>query len=320
MSTREVSHNRPAARSAPGAAGRKPTVKDGPFIEAKELVVAYSPGRSAGPGRYAPVNGLRMYYQVHGRGRPLILLHGALTTIEMSFGAVLPSLARDRRVIAVEQQAHGRTADIDRPLSQEQMADDTAQLLRQLGIVEADFLGYSMGGATALQIAVRHPGLVRKLAVVAGAYNNAAFDPEMARMMQDIDPMAAGWTEEVRLEFERVAPKPEQWSSTVTRVKQAFDPSRGLRGAQLRSIRADTLLVAGGADQVVCREHVEEISRLVPMARLEVCSGADHANVVGHAAPLIPAFLEAPVLKPRPGGEGRGARRAAGLSAGADMR
>lgn len=303
-------------------ASRRPTVKDGPFIEAKELVVAYSAlGRAAaGLGRYAPVNGLRMYYQIHGRGRPLILLHGGLTTIEMSFGAVLPSLARDRRVIALEQQAHGRTADIDRPLSYEQMADDTAQLMRQLGIAEADFLGYSMGGATALQIAVRHPGLVRKLAVVAGPSNNAALDPEMSRMMQDADPMAGGWTQEVRLEFERVAPKPEQWPSTVTRVKQAFDPARGLRSAQLRSIRADTLLVAGDADQVVCREHVEEIARLVPTARFEVCRGADHVSVIGHAAPLIPAFLEAPLLKRRGAVDGRGPRRAVGLSVGAEVR
>src|SRR5262249_55916520 len=110
---------------------------------------------------YAPVNGLEMYYEIHGRGRPLVLLHRAYMTIE-GFGKILPGLAETRQVIAVEQQAHGRTADVDRPLTYEQMADDTAALLRHLGIEEADVFGYSMGGGVALQLAMRHPELLRK--------------------------------------------------------------------------------------------------------------------------------------------------------------
>src|ERR687891_743880 len=100
---------------------------------------------------YASVNGLKMYYEIHGTGKPLVLLHGALTTIDTSFGKVLPSLAKSRQVIAVEQQGHGHTADIERPLTYEQMADDTAELLRQLEIENADVFGYSMGGNIALQ-------------------------------------------------------------------------------------------------------------------------------------------------------------------------
>jgi len=121
---------------------------------------------------YAPVNGLDMYYEIHGAGQPLVLLHGALSAIGTSFGKVLPSLAETRRVIAVELQAHGCTADVGRPLSYEQMADDTAALLRHIGVEEAaDVFGYSMGGGVALQVAVRHPEAVRKL-VLASVYHD----------------------------------------------------------------------------------------------------------------------------------------------------
>jgi len=108
-------------------------------------------------GNYASINGLKMYYEIHGTGRPLVLLHGALCTIEACFGKTLPLFARTRQVIAVEQQAHGRTADIDRPLTTEQMAEDTVALLRQLKIDNADFFGYSMGAGIALQITLRYP-------------------------------------------------------------------------------------------------------------------------------------------------------------------
>ena len=123
---------------------------------------------SRGHSGYVSVNGLRMYYEIHGDGLPLVLLHGGLMTIETSFAGFLPSLARTRRVIAVEQHAHGRTADIDRPLTFEQEANDTAALLEQLQIVNADVFGYSDGGILGLGLAIRQPSLVRKL-VLAGA-------------------------------------------------------------------------------------------------------------------------------------------------------
>src|SRR5919202_6383377 len=127
-------------------------------------------GTSAPQTGYASVNGLRMYYELHGTGRPLILLHGAFSAIGTSFGALLPDLAKTRQVIAFELQAHGRTADIDRPLSMEQMADDTAAALEQLGIDRADIFGYSMGAAVALHLAIRHPEVVRKLVLASVSY------------------------------------------------------------------------------------------------------------------------------------------------------
>jgi pimeloyl-ACP methyl ester carboxylesterase len=120
-------------------------------------------------GSYVSVNGLNMYYEMHGNGEPLVMLHGAFGTIDMH-GALLPLLAQTRQVIAVELQAHGHSADIDRPLSYEMMADDIAALIKHLEIGQADILGYSLGGGVALQTAIRHPEVVRKLVVVSAPY------------------------------------------------------------------------------------------------------------------------------------------------------
>src|SRR5947208_4957827 len=126
---------------------------------------------------YAPVNGLEMYYEIHGDGQPLVLLHGAMSGIETSFGAFLPTLAETRQVIAVEMQAHGRTADIDRPLALDQLAEDTAALLRHIGIEKADVFGYSLGAAVALYLALQHPEMVRKLVIASVSYRNDGLHP-----------------------------------------------------------------------------------------------------------------------------------------------
>src|SRR5512143_540206 len=120
---------------------------------------------------YAPVNGLQMYYEIHGTGQPLVLLHGAFSAIGTSFGNLLPCLARTRQLIAFELRAHGRPPDIDRPLSLEQMADDVAAALRHLGIERADIFGYSMGAGVALHLVIRHPDVVRKLVLASVTYN-----------------------------------------------------------------------------------------------------------------------------------------------------
>src|SRR5829696_8771987 len=131
--------------------------------------------RVQGTGSYVSVDGLEMYYEIHGTGEPLVLLHGAFSAIGTSFGNVLPKLAESRRVIAFEMQAHGRTADIDRPMSMEQMADDTVAALNQLGVENADFFGFSMGAGIALQIVIRHPEGVRKLVLASVTYNENCF-------------------------------------------------------------------------------------------------------------------------------------------------
>src|SRR5215217_4953527 len=138
---------------------------------------------------YAPVNGLNIYYEIHGTGQPLILLHGVVGAIEM-FGEVLQLLAAGRQVIALELQGHVHTADIDRPLTYEHMADDVAALLRHLGIEEADVFGFSMGGSAALQVAIRHPEVVRKLVVASASYTSDGMHPELLEMTPTITPEA----------------------------------------------------------------------------------------------------------------------------------
>jgi pimeloyl-ACP methyl ester carboxylesterase len=136
---------------------------------------------------YAPVNGLKMYYEIHGAGEPLILMHGGVGSTGM-FSAIMPTLAGSRRVIAVDLQAHGRTADIDRPLSYEAMADDVAALMKTLDIRKADVMGYSLGGGVALRLAIQHPEVVRKLVLVSAPCKRAGWYPEIQAQMGDFDP------------------------------------------------------------------------------------------------------------------------------------
>src|ERR671915_2045643 len=133
--------------------------------------------QAQGAGSYVSVNGLNMYYEVHGTGRPLVLLHGAFSAIGTSFGQVLPELAKTRQVVAFELQGHGRTADIDRPLSLEGMAEDVAAALKKMGIESADVFGYSSGAAVALRLAISHPDLVRKLVLASVTYTLDGIHP-----------------------------------------------------------------------------------------------------------------------------------------------
>jgi pimeloyl-ACP methyl ester carboxylesterase len=177
---------------------------------------------------YAPVNGLSMYYEIYGEGRPLVLLHGAYMTIDM-LGALLPGLAAKRRVIAAEQQGHGHTADVDRPIIYEQMADDTAALLAHLGVGDADIVGYSMGGGTALQLAIRHPAVVRKLVVASASYTSDGVLSVAREMFPSITPelFAGSPIEEA---YQRTAPHPGDFpkltsSSISTRRRSPGRPA-----------------------------------------------------------------------------------------------
>ncbi len=256
---------------------------------------------------YAPVNGLNMYYEIHGTGQPLVLLHGAFSAIGTSFGKLLPDLAKTRQVIAVELQAHGRTADIDRPLTIEQMAEDTAALLRHLGIERADLFGYSMGAGVALQIAIQHPDLVRKLVVAAATYTKNGLHPGLLAGLENLQlEHLAGtpWHEE----YARIAPNPEDWSTLFEKKRHLDRELPDWPSETIQAIKAPTLIVIGDSD-IVRPEHAVEMFRLLgggvvgdlaglPHSQLAVLPGTTHVTLVDRADwlfSMIAAFLDAPM-------------------------
>jgi len=259
---------------------------------------------------YASVNGLDMYYEVHGTGRPLVLLHGALSTTSVDFGAVLPSLAKTRQVIAVEQQSHGHTADIDRLLTTELMAADTAALLRQLGIEEADLFGYSMGAGIALRIALEHPDLVRKLAVASLAHTRDGLHPGLLEGLEQLTPEALAGTP-FEQAYAREAPNPEDWPTLVAKVKVLNSQIPDWPADAIRSITAPVLIIIGDSD-IVRPEHAVEMFRLLgggvigdvaglPRSQLAVLPGTTHITLVHRGdwlSSMIGEFLDAPVPGP----------------------
>ena len=254
---------------------------------------------------HAPVNGLNLYYEIHGSGTPLILLHGGVGGIGM-FGPNVPALSKQRQVIAVELQGHGRTADIDRPLSYEAMADDIGALIRNLGIEPADLMGYSLGGGSALQTAIRHGALVRKLVVVSQPFARNGWYPEVLAGMAQMGPAAA--------ESMKQSPLSElypnvNWARLFTKLahllKKDYDWSR-----QVAAIKAPTMLVFADAD-AVRPAHIVEFFGLLgggqkdagldglgrPTAQLAILPGLTHYTI-GSSASLAPAvipFLDAPM-------------------------
>jgi pimeloyl-ACP methyl ester carboxylesterase len=255
---------------------------------------------------YAPVNGLEMYYEIHGTGQPLVVLHGAYMTIG-TMGEVVPELAKGWQVIGVELQGHGRTADIDRPLSYELMADDVAALLRHLGIEEADIFGYSMGGGVALQVAIRHPEVVRKLVVASASYTSDGVHPEVWASIETITPetfAGSPWLED----YTRVAPNPDDFPALVAKLKQLDGEPFAWPEEAIREIAAPTLLIIGDSD-IVRPEHAVEMFRLLgggvvgdvaglPNSRLAVLPGTTHVGLVDRAdwlVSMIGEFLDAPM-------------------------
>src|SRR5574338_225343 len=239
-------------------------------------------------GRYADVNGLQMYYEVHGSGQPLVLLHGAFSATGTSFGTVLPSLARNRQVISIEQQAHGHTADIDRTLTVHQMAADTVALLNLLNIQQADLFGYSMGAGIALQIAIQHPELVRKVVLASGSYRLDGMHPGLMDGMQTLVPeMLMG--SPFQQEYAQIAPKPEDFPRLVNRVKEMNGSIQDWSAEDIKSIKAPVLLIIGDSD-IVQPEHAVEMFSLLgggvigdtvglPKSRLAMLPGTTHVTL-----------------------------------------
>jgi pimeloyl-ACP methyl ester carboxylesterase len=194
---------------------------------------------------YISTGELDMYYQIHGpqSESPLLLLHGGLTTIESSFGTLIPTLARNRRVIAVEQQGHGRTADISRQLNFRDMASDTASLLNELEIRSTDIFGYSDGGNVALGMAIGHSSLVNRIAIAGTNASIEGLEPEIHAMFSEISP--ADIPDELRAAFVDVAPCPEDWPTVVSKVMALGRDFPDWSGDELRSITHPVLVITG---------------------------------------------------------------------------
>jgi pimeloyl-ACP methyl ester carboxylesterase len=266
------------------------------------------PATSAPRGRYQTVGELDVYYEVHGHGHPLVLLHGALGTIESCFARLLPALARTRQVIAVELQAHGHTGDIDRPLSYRQMADDVAALLDALGITSTDVFGFSMGGGVALDLAVAHPHLVRRLVFAGGAcFSPEGFHPELTAAGQATPQDLTGtpWHDA----YAQVAPDPAAWASLVSKVGELDAGFDGWTPETITSITAPVLIIVGDAD-ITRLDHVVEMFRLVgggvpgdlvglPPSRLAILPGTTHVGLLDRTTYLT-AITEDVLGSPTP--------------------
>jgi pimeloyl-ACP methyl ester carboxylesterase len=281
----------------------------GSLLAASGNVFAQS-GTPAIKTGYAAVNGQKLYYEIHGAGEPLVLLHGGLGSTEM-VGDVLHALSKTRRVIAADLQAHGRTGDIDRPISYEGLADDIAALLKHLSIEKADVMGYSLGAGTALQTTIRHPAAVRKLVVVSAVFKRDGWYPEILAAMAQMGPAVAEQLKQAPLyqTYSRIAPKPENWPVLVTKMgellRKDYDWSK-----DIVAIKSPTMLVFGDADSVH-PEHAVEFFKLlgggkkdggwdnsgISNARLAVLPGVTHYNIFSSPAlvPTIVPFLDAPM-------------------------
>src|SRR5215470_2673175 len=209
---------------------------------------------------YAPVNGLKMYYEIHGKGDPVVLLHGAFMTITNNWTETIAELSKTRQVIAVEMQGHGRTADINRDFSYESLADDIAALLDYLKIKQADVLGYSMGGAVAMQLAIRHPERVRKVVSISAVFRSDGFVKEG---MEALSHLEAGMFKgsPLETEYKKLSPTPDQFETFVKHVVQLASKPYDFGAEKLKATKAPMFFIHGDADGVRL-DYIAEVFRL----------------------------------------------------------
>jgi pimeloyl-ACP methyl ester carboxylesterase len=251
---------------------------------------------------YAPVNGLRLYYEIHGPEMPgqipLVLLHGGGDTIGTSFGKILPLLARTRRVIAFEQQGFGHTADVpERPFTFEQSADDTAGLLAYLKIPQADLLGFSNGGTIALEVAMRHPEVVHRLVVITAIFRRNGVAPEFWAGMKNAKPEMM--PKELREAYLAVAPRPEAFETFFYKCAYRMRDFQDIPDDAIRRITAPTLAISSDRD-VMRPEHALELARLLPHAQAAILPGVGHTEITSRTdvlLPMIDAFLASPDIR-----------------------
>lgn len=247
-------------------------------------------GQKPAPGKetasfqsgHLPVNGIQMYYQIHGSGKPIVLIHGGGSTIETTFGRVIPLLARRRKVIAVDLQAHGRTSDRDKDESFEQDADDVAALLKKLGIGKADFFGFSNGGTTTLQIAIRHPEIVAKMVLGSALAKRSGVPVEFWGFMKQAK--LANMPQELKDAYLSVTPDTAGLRRMHDKDAKRVINFKDISDAQLTSIIAPALIVIADKD-VIMPEHALQMRRQIRGAELAIIPGL-HGEYIGEITTL----------------------------------
>lgn len=249
---------------------------------------------------YAPVNGLKIYYEMYGQGMPLLLLHGAYMNIDMNWGLLLPELSKTRKVIAVEMQGHGRTADIERPFSFEALANDISRVMKYLKIDSADVIGYSLGGTVALSFAIQNPAMVKKLVVISSAYKYDGWLPAIRNLFQTFKPEFFDATP-LKPAYESVAPDPKHWRSFVTKMIEFDKKEYNLGEEKIKAIKSPVLLITGDNDGIDM-EHKARFYKLLggdvsgdmtglPKSQLAILPGSTHVSLMMNTD-AISSFLK----------------------------
>ncbi len=259
---------------------------------------------------YAPVNGLKMYYEVHGSGDPVVLLHGAFMTITNNWTGWIGELSKTRKVIAVEMQGHGRTADIPRDITYENLADDVAALLDYLKIPRADLIGYSMGGGVAMRCAIRHPDKVRKVVVISSMLRRDGAVQEGQDALATLTADAFKGSP-IETEYKRLSPNPDDFPKFVKRLLAMDSKGRDISDDQLKATTAPMFFIFGDSDGVRL-EHVAEMFRMkgggihgdlrpLPASRLAILPATTHVTLMQRMpiiVPMVNDFLDAKQPKP----------------------
>ena len=257
-------------------------------------------GEATGTGEYADVNGLHLYFERHGAGRPIVLLHGGLGSGEM-FGPILPILSANHEVILPDLQGHGRTADIDRPIDLRFMADDMGALIDQLGLQQPDLIGYSLGGGVAMHTAFRYPEKIRKLVSVSANVTRRAIPEEMLAQQAQVNANAVEFLKDTPMYqlYQRVAPRPDDFATLLEKMGASmardFDFSE-----EVRSLRVPTMIAAADADMAPPSHYVEVFKLLDGGLRDGGWMGEGRPKG-GHALAILPGLThynmaESPLL------------------------
>jgi pimeloyl-ACP methyl ester carboxylesterase len=259
-------------------------------VQPKEHLVTTSWTKEAThTGEFADINGLHLYYETHGSGRPLILLHGGLGSGEM-YGPILPALTKDHRVILPDLQGHGRTADIDRPIDLRLMADDIAALIDHLGLDKPDVVGYSLGGGVAFFTAVRHPEKVGKLVLASAHVKDDAIDPVLRAQQGQVNAAAVELLKDTPMYqlYQRVAPRPEDFGRLLDKMGESMAQPFDFR-EEVRGLRMPTLIVAADADMAPPSHYVEVFKLLDGGLRDGGWTGEGRPQG-GHALAILPGL------------------------------